>query len=227
VKRDALELDRGGRREDEAIAALDDDAADRAAVRERSGWRGRRLVQQHLRARATMAARPLRRPERHDGHVTVEARHLRGLRELDVDGRATGHQRLRPGVLLHRLRGLDPRPARAAPAVAVVDADRHPEPGGLGERPADHAEPLRRGEHDSRDPEVAAREQSDVQDGGLHDALGPHHLEVFRDALGGNGAVHPVPPHVHAGVARRGAEALGRQLAGVGLRGRSRPLGAG
>ena len=132
-----------------------------------------------------------------------------GARQDTVERDSALHRRLRMVNLLHRQLRCDPWPAGARVARAVVDTHIDAQPLPLRSRVAHHFpprvgegdQPVRRAVLDVRRPGRANIRHA--KDRGSADAGALELLQVAGDALLGDIAAHPMPPHARLGRLRR------------------------
>ena len=158
-------------------------------------------LRRHVRERRLLGGR---RGEREDADVRVEAVVVRLARQLRLELRRARRRHLSEGDALHAVRRRVPRPARARPARAVRNADLKPKAARLRRGMAEHLEPRRRVE-----VEPARRDRAPgVEHLHAADARARQLLEVARQALLRDVAVHHVEPGVGLRRGRRRLEAL-------------------
>ena len=147
--------------------------------------------------------------ERDDRDVAGEPDGTRTRGQAHAHGRAARHDRLRPAYHLHRVLGLDPRPAGRTPSRAVVERERQPQPVGLAPRPVHHLVPF--GRKALHGPLVVP-ELRDVEDRRAAEARPLHRLQVLRDARTRDVVVHPVPPRARPRLGGRVREPLRQRI---------------
>ena len=134
--------------------------------------------------------------------VLVEARHRGQRRQRDLDPPAAADDVLRPDHLLHRVSGLDPRPAGGAPPRRGRDGEFHAELRRRAHRRVHGLVPrLGPGPNRSGDHQRSAHPAVEHLHAAYADVVEP--TEVAHDARGIDVPVHPVPPRTWAGLVGR------------------------
>jgi len=100
---------------------------------------------------------------------------------------------------------------RWSSTVAIVGTYGNAETVGLLQSPLEHLVPPGAVEFDLRDSKIPPIEQTDIENGRLHNTRLLHRFEVFGNALFGYCPVKPVPPCMNLDALRRTVEISGIQ----------------
>ena len=117
--------------------------------------------------------------------------------EIDGEFLATLYPHRAPRDLLHGIVGSDPGTARVAPAWRTGDGHRHAQRVGNVHGVAEAIFPLGRHVRDAVG-HYLRRVQTGIEDMDTGYSGAVHPLQVFLDAILGDIAVHPVPPHTRS-----------------------------
>ena len=157
--------------------------------------------------------RPIVLADAHGQHaaVAVEALVLLRFGQRHLHAAATLHDGVAPDQFLHGLLGFHPRTAGVAPARTTGNGHLHAER--IGQRGGEAKTVLPLGRHvDEATLDDGLLTHACLETVHAADAHTMHPLEVFADAVAGDVAVHPVPPHTWTRFLRRCEEVFPKVL---------------